>query len=76
VFLQVRGIQTSINYPTALPFLPAYGRFNHRPEQFPNAVKQQSKIISLPMFAGITASQQEDVIGAILEFCRTSRPSD
>jgi dTDP-4-amino-4,6-dideoxygalactose transaminase len=68
VFLQARGIQTSINYPTALPFLPAYGRFNHRPEQFPNAYRQQGTIISLPLFAGITASQQEEVIEAIIEF--------
>ncbi len=35
--LNANGVQTAINYPTALPFLPAYARFGHRPEQFPNA---------------------------------------
>ena len=35
--LNANGVQTAINYPTALPFLAAYGRFGHRPEQFPNA---------------------------------------
>jgi dTDP-4-amino-4,6-dideoxygalactose transaminase len=32
-----RGIQTVVNYPVALPFLPAYRRFGHRPEDFPVA---------------------------------------
>ena len=49
------GVQTAINYPTALPFLAPYSRLKHRPEQFPNAFDQQSKILSLPMFAEITA---------------------
>ena len=35
--LNANGVQTAINYPTALPFLAAYARFGHRPEQFPNA---------------------------------------
>ena len=35
------GVQTAINYPTALPLLAAYARFGHRPEQFPNAFADQ-----------------------------------
>ena len=35
--LGAKGVQTAINYPTALPFLAAYGRLKHLPEQFPNA---------------------------------------
>src|SRR5690242_17323490 len=30
--LKANGVQTAVNYPTALPFLPAYARFAHRPE--------------------------------------------
>src|SRR6201996_8216164 len=52
--LGAHGVQTAINYPTALPFLAAYGRINARPEQFPNAHRQQGRILSLPMFAEIT----------------------
>src|SRR5712672_1168896 len=52
--LNANGIQTAINYPTALPFLAAYSRLNARPEQFPNAHRQQGRILSLPMFAEIT----------------------
>ena len=60
--LNANGVQTAINYPTALPFLAAYGRFEHRPEQFPNAHRDQGRILSLPMFAEITREQQDEVI--------------
>jgi dTDP-4-amino-4,6-dideoxygalactose transaminase len=66
--LAANGVQTAINYPVALPFLPAYGRLGHRPEQFPNAHRAQSQILSLPMFAEITADQQRTVIDLVREF--------
>src|SRR4051794_18991474 len=31
-YLAANGVQTAINYPTALPLLPAYARLAHRPE--------------------------------------------
>ena len=68
VHLAANGVQTAINYPTALPFLAAYSRFKHRPEQFPNAFGDQSHILSLPMFAEITRDQQVEVIDLIRAF--------
>ena len=66
--LNANGVQTAINYPMALPFLPAYSRYHHRPEQFPNAFADQGRILSLPMFAEITGEQQEEVIRLVREF--------
>jgi dTDP-4-amino-4,6-dideoxygalactose transaminase len=66
--LSANGVQTAINYPTALPFLAAYSRLKHRPEQFPNAFGDQSRILSLPMFAEITRDQQIEVIDLIRTF--------
>ena len=66
--LNAHGVQTAINYPTALPFLEAYGRLKARPEQFPNAHRDQGKILSLPMFAEITGEQQRSVAGLIRAF--------
>ena len=66
--LNTNGVQTAINYPTALPFLAAYSRLKHRPEQFPNAHRDQSRILSLPMFAEITSDQQIEVIDLIRTF--------
>jgi dTDP-4-amino-4,6-dideoxygalactose transaminase len=66
--LNANGVQTAVNYPTALPFLAAYSRFKHRSEQFPNAHRDQDKILSLPMFAEITREQQDEVIRLVREF--------
>ncbi|WP_375313623.1 DegT/DnrJ/EryC1/StrS family aminotransferase [Bradyrhizobium sp. A5] len=67
-YLGKNGVQTAVNYPTALPLLPAYARFAHRPEQFPRAFEDQGKILSLPMFAEITREQQDEVVGLIKNF--------
>src|SRR6186713_457726 len=67
-YLGENGVQTAINYPTALPLLPAYSRFAYRPEQFPRAFDDQNKILSLPMFAEITREQQDEVIRLIKNF--------
>jgi dTDP-4-amino-4,6-dideoxygalactose transaminase len=66
--LNKNGVQTAVNYPTALPFLAAYERFKHRPEQFPNAFADQGRILSLPMFAEITRTQQDEVIDLVRRF--------
>jgi dTDP-4-amino-4,6-dideoxygalactose transaminase len=66
--LNAVGIQTAINYPTALPFLAAYRRLEARPEQFPNAYRAQGRILSLPMFAEITPEQQATVTERIRSF--------
>jgi dTDP-4-amino-4,6-dideoxygalactose transaminase len=67
-YLKAAGIQTVINYPTALPFLPAYKRFHHHPQEFPNAYAHQSTILSLPIFPEMTEIQQEYVVSKIAEF--------
>ncbi|KRQ10123.1 DegT/DnrJ/EryC1/StrS family aminotransferase [Bradyrhizobium manausense] len=67
-YLAANGVQTAINYPTALPLLPAYARLAHRSEQFPRAFDDQNKILSLPMFAEITREQQDEVIRLIRNF--------
>jgi dTDP-4-amino-4,6-dideoxygalactose transaminase len=66
--LRRRGIQTSINYPIALPFVPAYSRLNHFPNHFPNAFANQSRILSLPIFPEMTNAQMTIVVSAIAEF--------
>lgn len=66
--LTAHGIQTVINYPVALPFLPAYRRYMHEPNGFPNAYANQSRILSLPMFPEMSDLQMENVELAIRSF--------
>ena len=63
--LAQRGIQTVINYPVALPFLPAYRRFEHQPADFPVAYHHQLRILSLPMFPEMSSTQIAEVARAI-----------
>jgi dTDP-4-amino-4,6-dideoxygalactose transaminase len=66
--LKARGVQTGINYPVALPFLRAYAHLGHRPEDFPNAFHNQSRILSLPMFPEMSDAQRAHVVDAIGDF--------
>lgn len=59
--LASHGVQTVINYPVALPFLPAYQRFGHRPQDFPVAHGHQSCILSLPLFPEMSPAQMARV---------------
>lgn len=66
--LKGQGIQTVISYPIALPFLPAYARFRHQPADFPNAYRNQSRILSIPIFPEMMQMQQDAVVEAIRAF--------
>ena len=67
-YLSDLGISTIINYKTALPFLPAYKRFNHNSNDFPAAYKNQSEILSLPLYPEITLKELNQVIKSINKF--------
>jgi dTDP-4-amino-4,6-dideoxygalactose transaminase len=67
-YLDGAGVQTSINYPVSLPFLPAYSRFAHRAEDFPRAYYNQSRILSLPIFPELTEDQIDFVTKTIIEW--------
>jgi len=71
--LAQRGIQTVVNYPVALPFLPAYRRFGHRSEDFPVAYAAQSRILSLPLFAEMTGAQLGAVADEVRAFARDTQ---
>lgn len=66
--LAADGIQTVINYPVALPFLPAYERFEHQSGDFPVAHRAQSRILSLPIFPEISEAQISSVAKSIYRF--------
>lgn len=72
-YLAAKGIQTVINYPVALPFLPAYRYLGHTQMDFPVSYYHQSRILSLPIFPEITIGQTQRVIDEIRTFMECSR---
>lgn len=62
------GIGTVLNYPKALPFYPAYAYLGHRPEEFPVAHANQSRILSLPIYPELGEAAQVYVAAQIKNF--------
>jgi dTDP-4-amino-4,6-dideoxygalactose transaminase len=69
-YLSKNGVQTIVNYPVALPFLPAYSRLSHQHSDFPNAFKNQSEILSLPIYPELGDEQMDRVAAIISEYFR------
>jgi dTDP-4-amino-4,6-dideoxygalactose transaminase len=54
-----------VYYPTPLPFQPIFAGLGHRPGDFPAAEQAAAQVLSLPLFAEITAGQIERVAEAL-----------
>jgi dTDP-4-amino-4,6-dideoxygalactose transaminase len=59
------GIGTGVHYPKPVHLQPAYAHLGHRAGAFPQAEAFAAECLSLPMYAEITASQQEAVARAL-----------
>ncbi|WP_166136645.1 DegT/DnrJ/EryC1/StrS family aminotransferase [Nocardioides ochotonae] len=59
--LAEHGIDTGIHYPTPVHLLPAFAGLGLGAGSFPVAERAATEILSLPMFPGITAAQQQRV---------------
>jgi dTDP-4-amino-4,6-dideoxygalactose transaminase len=59
------GIATVLNYSKALPFYPAYAHLGHKPEDFPVAYANQSRILSLPIYPEIPKEAVEEVASEV-----------
>ena len=71
-YLSERGVSTVLNYPKALPFYPAYDYQGHKPDDFPQAFANQSRILSLPIFPEMTEQQISYVSEQIHQFYHTA----
>jgi dTDP-4-amino-4,6-dideoxygalactose transaminase len=60
--LGAAGIGHGIHYPSPVHLLPATAHLGLRAGTAPRAEAQTDRILSLPMFPGITAAQQEYVV--------------
>jgi dTDP-4-amino-4,6-dideoxygalactose transaminase len=69
-FLQDRGVQTGIHYPTPIHLQAAYADHGWKKGDFPVAEELASRIVSLPMFPELTAEQIDYVCEQIGEFVK------
>ena len=66
--LRSRGIGCRVYYPLALHLQPCFADLGYAPGSLPVAEKATAEVLSLPMFAEITPSQQEEVAAAVRSF--------
>lgn len=59
------GVPTSVNYPQALPLLPAYATRRFLPDDFPVAHSDVQVILSLPMHPYLTSDEISKVCSAV-----------
>jgi dTDP-4-amino-4,6-dideoxygalactose transaminase len=69
-FLQDRGVQTGIHYPTPIHLQKAYADLGYKKGDFPNAEKTSSRILSLPMYAELRDDDIAYVCDQIREFTK------
>jgi len=65
--LALEGVEASVHYPVALPFLKPYQKFNYTANDFPVAYDISSQFISLPMYPELSNSQIEYVASNVLK---------
>jgi dTDP-4-amino-4,6-dideoxygalactose transaminase len=67
-YLQSTGIGCKAFYPLGLHMQPCFAEWGGAAGQLPETEKAADEVLSLPMFAEITAEQQEQVAAAIKSF--------
>jgi dTDP-4-amino-4,6-dideoxygalactose transaminase len=66
--LQAHGIETGLHYPVPLHRQPCLARFASARFDFPEADRWANQGLTLPLFVGMTSSQQRHVVTTICEF--------
>ena len=67
--LREQGIQTGLHYPCSLNLLPAYKHLGLGEGSFPIAEHVCSRVLSLPMFPGITEEEIDKVCQTVKNIC-------
>jgi dTDP-4-amino-4,6-dideoxygalactose transaminase len=72
--LAAAGIGTGIHYPIPLHLQKAYETLGYSKGDFPVTENVAAEIVSLPMFPGLRADQQEAVLNAVNSFVLAANP--
>ncbi len=68
--LAQRGIETAVHYPTPLHLQPAYAHLGYRSGSFPHAERACRRVLSVPVFPGLTDEQVLHVATSLREIAR------
>jgi dTDP-4-amino-4,6-dideoxygalactose transaminase len=71
-YLQEKGIETLIHYPTPIHLQKAYKELRYRGGDLPVTEKCAKEVLSLPLFSGMTNEEMDEVAKAIRTFVELS----
>lgn len=69
--LNDRGVEALVHYPAPIHVQPAAASLGYRAEDFPATMRAAARILSLPLYPGLTREQQDRVIELIAGFYRS-----
>ena len=72
VHLRANGVEAITHYPTPLHLQPAAVDLGYKLGSFPVTEQLSHRVLSLPLFPGMTASQQDITVDAITSFYKLS----
>jgi dTDP-4-amino-4,6-dideoxygalactose transaminase len=67
--LSERKIGSAVYYPIPLHLQKCFAKLGYQPGSLPATEQAATEVLSLPIYAEMTAAEQDVVIGAIAEFC-------
>lgn len=67
-YLLEQGVQTLIHYPIPAHLQKAYAELGYKPGSLPATERVTKRILSLPMYPGLTDEQVDAVIAAVRQF--------
>jgi dTDP-4-amino-4,6-dideoxygalactose transaminase len=68
--LRQQGVDAKVHYPLTIPMQEAARPLGHQPGDFPVATWLSQRIVSLPIYAEMTAEQRAAVIAGVRSFYR------
>jgi dTDP-4-amino-4,6-dideoxygalactose transaminase len=74
--LAKENIDTGIHYPVPLHLQKAYSSLGYEHGAFPVSEKAAERIVSLPMFPGITEADQARVVHAVVQSAQCTGPQN
>ncbi|MBM4062490.1 MAG: DegT/DnrJ/EryC1/StrS family aminotransferase [Planctomycetes bacterium] len=68
--LRQQNIGCAVYYPLPFHRQPCFAQLGHDPKEFPVAEEAAARSLALPIFQGLTAAEQQEVVAALAKFAR------
>ena len=72
VHLRANGVEALVHYPTPIHLQEAARDLGYTAESFPTTLRLSERILSLPLYPGLSHEQQDIVVNLVSDFYRAS----